>query len=348
MRPSPSGFSQLPIAARAKNALAAGHAKGVSAAARQPLAGVILNARSHRNTKLADDAFDLPNVLVARPDVKQDIVDALTRFAERGIELLVISGGDGTIRDVLTRGAPIFGDDWPAVVILPQGKTNALAFDLGLPRKWTLADALEAAQTGRRVTRQPLVVQPRDSEQRTRYGFIFGAGVFNAAIEAGQVAHRYGAFQSFAVGATAVFGVLQALFGIGESLFRVPAKMRIRRAADGKELPHSGKGERDERLIAGFSALTRFPPGLRPFANLKTASGIRYFVLDAPLRRAVALFPFALFGADFKVLKKLGLHRGTGEAFDFELQENFILDGEGFPPGSYRLSLGPKLQFVVP
>ncbi len=348
MRPSPSGFSRLSGTAAAQNQHPARLAGGAPTAASLPLTGMILNLKSHRNMPSANDAPDLPGMLIVRPDTKQDIVDALTLFAERQIGLLVISGGDGTIRDVLTRGAPIFGDSWPEIIILPQGKTNALAFDLGLPRKWPLAKALEAAQAGRTAIRRPLVVTPRDGNQRVRYGFIFGAGVFNAAIEAGQVAHRYGAFQSFAVAVTAVFGVMQALCGVGRSLFRVPARMRIRHASDGEELPHSGHGDARERLIAGFSALTAFPPGLRPFANLKGASGIRFFILDAPLRRAVALFPFALFGADFKVLKKLGLHRGSDEAFDFELDESFILDGEAFPPGSYRLSLGPEMHFVVP
>ena len=286
--------------------------------------------------------------MIVEPQTKAELEDALASFARKKVDVLAISGGDGTIRDVLTRGAPFFGEDWPRIIILPQGKTNALALDLGLPGKWSLTSALDAAQKAQTVVRRPLVVEQCDGDQRQRYGFIFGAGIFNAAIDAGQVAHRYGAFQSFAVGMTAVFGVLQALFGIGDSLFRRPAKMTIRLGAGGEELAHSGYGKRENRLLAGFSSLTTFPLGLRPFARMQHFAGINYFVLDAPLRRAVALFPSALFGADFPALKTLGFHRNSTDQFTIELEENFILDGESFPPGTYRVRPGSEMHFVVP
>ena len=348
MGPTPSGFSRLSSTAQGKDSLSAKPAERGTIADTLPLVGMILNSKSHRNLHSAEDQPDMSGVLTAIPGSRQDIEDALALFAKRKIGLLAISGGDGTIRDVLTRGAPVFGDNWPTIIILPQGKTNALALDLGLPRKWTLASALEAAHRGRTVTRRPLAVEARSNDQRTRYGFILGAGVFNTAIEAGQVAHRYGAFQSFAVGVTAVFGVLQALFGVGKSLFRKPARMNIRSGPNGNELPHSIHGKPGERLIAGFSALTVFPPGLRPFKRMPDQDSIRYFILDAPIRRAVVLFPFALFGMVFPVMKSLGLHRGSGSSFDLDMAENYILDGEAFPPGSYRLSLGPEIEFIVP
>ena len=62
------------------------------------------------------------------------------------IDYLVVDGGDGTVRDVLTCGAGIFGESWPTLIVLPNGKTNALAADLGLPTNWSLSDAMEAIQ----------------------------------------------------------------------------------------------------------------------------------------------------------------------------------------------------------
>ena len=44
----------------------------------------------------------------------------------------------------------------------------------------------------------------------------------------------------------------------------------------------------------------------------------------------------------------LGVHRTASVSFEVELGGNFILDGESFPPGDYRIGLGPELEFVVP
>ena len=313
-----------------------------------PPVGVILNPRSHRNRHVRMSDFDLPGVTTVTPRTKPEIAEALKRFADSRIGILAIGGGDGTVRDVLTRAAPIFGDNWPRIIVLPQGKTNALAIDLGVPSKWTLRSALEAARHGRTVVRHPLVVERRDGEVRSRFGFILGAGVFNPVIEAGQVAHRFGAFQSFAVGVTAVFGIIHALCGWGNGPWRKLYSMRLTDATSGQALPRSEHGERDARFLAAFTTLQQFPLGIRPFLEPEDSRPIRYFLIDAPLRRAVAMFPQIMFGRAGERLPELGMHRGAGVAFDVELAEGFILDGERFPPGSYCVSAGPAMPFVTP
>lgn len=313
-----------------------------------PAIGFIRNRRSHRNKGHEEAGKSLAGLVMAEPATKPELEEALAEFAERKIGLLAISGGDGTVRDVLTRGAPFFGDNWPAIIVLPQGKTNALALDLGVPNKWTLHKALEAARMGRFVKRRPLLVERTDGDQRPRYGFILGAGVFNAGIEAGQVAHRYGAFQSFAVAMTTVFGVVQALFGFGDSPWRRLARMRITSGDDGEEVPHSGRGRPDSRFLAGFTTLTTFPPGLRPFSRTRDGGKIRYFILDAPLRRAVALLLIAAMGWDNKMIRRLGMLRGAADEFRIDLDDSFVLDGETYPAGSYRVRPGPEIHFIVP
>ncbi len=317
-------------------------------AARLPVApvGAILNPKSHRNKHLRDIA--IPGVMTVVPRTKQEIVEALERFARAKIGYLVIGGGDGTVRDVLTRAAPIFAGNWPRIIILPQGKTNALAHDLGLPGKWTLEQALEAAAKGRCVTRRPLLVEECNGEARTRYGFIFGAGVFNAAIEAGQVAHRFGAFQSFAVAVTAIFGVMQALFGFGSGPWRRQYGIRVSPGPDESALAETGRGRKGTRFLAGWTTLKRFPLGLNPIPGKVEPDQISYFFMDAPLRRAVALFPFAIFGANWPVLRRFGIHRGTRASFEIDLDDGFILDGEIYPAGNFSVRPGPEMRFVTP
>lgn len=348
MRPTSSAFSRLPGSPGAIDGRMPDPAAETPGAAASPLVGLIRNSKSHRNKGHKEPGTDIPGVLMIEPQTKPELEEALAEFARRGIGILAISGGDGTVRDVLTRGASIFGDEWPDLVILPQGKTNALAVDLGVPRKWSLPQALQAARAKGRVTRKPIIVENVDGNSPKNFGFILGAGVFSTAIDAGQVAHRYGAFQSFAVGITTAFGIVQALFGIGESPWRRITPMQIRSGSEQNDLPHSGHGKPEGRFLAGFTTLADFPLGLRPFRKTGRAGEINFLVFDAPLRRAVALVPLIFSGADPRFLDSLGVQRGADSEFQLDLGDRFILDGEFFPAGNYRISLGPELQFIVP
>ena len=287
----------------------------------------------------------MPGVLVAYPESRSELESALARFAEQGVGILVIDGGDGTIRDVLTHGARAFGDHWPRLVILPKGKTNALALDLGVPRRWTFAEAMAAARDGRVIARRPLDIE-RDGDDRVLRGFIFGSGAFNAAIDTGQLAHRFGAFQGLAVAVAALFGMIAAVFGIGRGPWRRTSSMRLFDPTSGAELPHSGRGAYTHRYLALFSSLRKFPLGIMPFR--RTDPDIRFLLLDAPLRRVTAMLPAILKGIELPGFTAIGIHRGAGTGYDLMLDDRFILDGESFPGGRLRLRLGPELHFIVP
>lgn len=341
------GFERLPGTA-APAGRPAYQAEGASALAVLPRVGLIRNPRSHRNKGTPPIGIADPNLLIAAPRSKPELAEALLRFKREKIGLLAIDGGDGTIRDVLTRAAPVFGDDWPAIMILPKGKTNALAVDLGIPGRWSLTDALNAAVKGETVIRRPIVVERLDAAQRDRLGFILGAGVFNALISAGQVAHRAGAFQSFAVGVTGVFGVSKALFGIGQGIWRTLSPMHVRREGETRELERSGHGVPGTRYFVCLTPFSRFPLGLKPFPGKPDPDRINFLAMDAPLRRAVALLPAAMFGSDAAIYERLGIHRGSAPGFEIDLDGNLILDGETYPGGRYRIRRGPELRFVVP
>lgn len=326
---------------------ASGSGKAPDGPAAAPRTAVLRNPRSHRNRVATRPEPDPPGISIAAPPNREELAATLARFAEEGIELLVIDGGDGTMREVMTAGAPIFGDDWPRLLLLPKGKTNALAIDLGMPEKWSLAAALRTVPDARLHRRRPILVERVDAQEPQVLGFIFGAGVFNAAIAAGQVAHRLGAFQGFAVAVTALFGVMQALFGIGRSPWRALTPMRIAPEGAG-EVPHSRHGTPRRRFAVGCSTLGKFPLAMDPFAGGGGGGGIRFLAVDAPLRRVMALVPAILMGLDRPFLRKLGVHRGSAEWIDIELDGPFILDGEAFPGGRYRLRQGPELPFLVP
>jgi len=311
--------------------------------------GVVRNPRSHRNKGAAAAPAASEGVVVAAPASRKELGGVLAGFAEQGIGLIVVDGGDGTVRDVLTRGDAVFGDAWPRLMVLPKGKTNALALDLGMPAKMTLDAALGGLAGARIERRRALRIERIDGEGPPVFGFILGAGVFNAAIDAAQVTHRLGAFQGLAVGLTVVIGTVLALAGIGRGPWRALWPTRIV-LADGGEMARSRHGRAGERWALGLSTLRTFPLGMKPFAGADADgdSPIAVLAVDAPLRRVVARAPLILAGAGGARYAKLGVHRAASARLELELGGRFVLDGEIFPPGAYRIGLGPELEFLVP
>jgi hypothetical protein len=340
-------FEKLPgIARNSQQASPGPHSRARKVRA-VPLVGIIRNPRSHRNKGHPAELADCSNILTETPKTRAALVDALAVFDRRHIDYLVVDGGDGTVRDVLTCGAAIFGDDWPDLIVLPKGKTNALAIDLGLPTDWNLTDALEAASRGGGVTRRPIRVVPAGSNDGCIQGFFVGGGVFTHATQVGQEAHRWGAFNSLAVVLTTLWGIMLSIFGRGGNPWRSLTPMRLREPHSGKELPYSRHGKRGERFIFVATSFENFPFGMRPFGR-NIGSGMKVLVLDWPLRWLMALAPALLLGISARFLERAGIHRFAAKDLDAELGGSFILDGEAFPAGRYRLQNGPLLRFVVP
>ncbi|GFE76368.1 diacylglycerol kinase family protein [Novosphingobium sp. TCA1] len=341
-------FETLPTFGEQGKRKATGPARVARRGRAVPLVGIIRNPRSHRNKGHAPEMADCSNILTETPRTRAELFGVLDGFARRGIDYLVVDGGDGTVRDVLTCGAEIFGDEWPTFMVLPKGKTNALAIDIGLPTHWSLTEAMAAAHKGKTVTRRPLRISSRDANSGSVQGFILGTGAFSLATEAGQGAHRRGAFNSFAVGLSVLWSIFQTLFGRKGNPWRSCTPMRLIDRHTGRDLPYEGSGHADERFMAVATTFEKFPLGARPFGR-HVAPGMKLGVIDWPVRWIIALLPAILyFGLGGKFLERRGTHRLSASAVDLELGGSFILDGESFPGGNYVLEEGPQLTFVVP
>lgn len=328
------GFARAPLSRQ--DARRRGHAVRV---------GVIFNRRSHQNMVESRECDDRSNVTIVYPETRLDIARALADFAEQGIDLLVISGGDGTVRDVLTMGGPLFGRHWPKLAVLPKGKTNALNVDLGSPADWTLAEAIDAYTAGRIVKRRPLAVRSADNDDPPMLGFIFGAGAFALGVDAGQDAHRIGFFNSLAVGMTSAWGLTQTLFGSDSNQWRRGAAMELVSLPDGKPMPRSRHGDPARRNLILASTLKTMPLDIALFG--KGQKNIRLAVLDHPRRRVMFSVPAILAGWHPRWLANAGFHHLSAEGFAITLDSSFILDGEHFEPGRYIVEQGPELTFVA-
>jgi hypothetical protein len=177
-------------------------------------------------------------------------------------------------------------------------------------------------------------------------GFVLGAGAFTKATQAGQSAHKLGAFDSMVVAVTGAWGLLQSLFAGRSNPWRRGSGMRIGLGANDVPMAHSGHGDPAMRQLLFASTLERLPAGIKPFGALK--GGLKLVALDQISRRTTALLPLAMIGIVRNGLRQRGIHQLAATQFSLSIDDPFILDGEAFPAGDYRIEQGPELAFVTP
>lgn len=298
--------------------------------------GVIHNARARHNV-LRQPPVGLAGCDHAMPQSHAELDRALEQFAADGVNALVIDGGDGTVRDVMSAAAKHFTGVFPRVAIVPSGKTNALTLDLGIPTHWTLGDAVEAIRLGGIKERAPIEILRAGETEPSLRGFIFGAGAFVRATGLAQTTHRFGAFNGLAVGLSIFGAVAQTVFGGHDNSWRQGEQMRV---ATNDEVIFA-----PQYMLFG-STLTRLPLRIKPFG--RTRAGLKLLRIEAQPRRILSALPALLGGEDAAFLPERGYHRVDAEQIDVTLGGEFILDGETFPGGAMTLRQGKPMRFVVP
>ncbi|MDB5446501.1 MAG: diacylglycerol kinase [Phenylobacterium sp.] len=300
--------------------------------------GVIRNPRSRRNHRRGPPPPAPDGVLSAAPATRKALDEALARFAAEGLDLLVIDGGDGTVRDVLSRAPAHFRQGLPPLAVLPSGKTNALALDLGAPRGWTLEAAIEAASRGRFSRRAPLEVTRLGAADPLARGFIFGAGIYVRATELAQRTHQLGVFDSLAVALTLGVAAVETLAGGSRNRWRAGVPMRLR-----------CENEPDEPrpvFLLLASSLERLPLDLKPVGP--PSPGFKILTVEAPPRQLLRALPPLLAGGEPGWLEAAGYRRRLAGALEVQLESRFVLDGEAFTGGQLRVAEGAPLAFVTP
>jgi hypothetical protein len=303
--------------------------------------GVISNPRSRRNRQgnpVHRRGGATADMLVCEPATKDELTAALAEFKARGVGLIVVDGGDGTVRDVLSAAMPVFGAALPPIAVIPSGKTNALALDLGIPWDWSAGAAQLALGDGRFTTRAPVEITGEDGV--TLSGFLFGAGAFVRATDLAQRTHNVGAFGGVAVGLSLSLAIAQTMFAGANNAWRAGDRIGITDLGDGTAAEH------DLYLLFG-STLRRLPIGLRPLGG--EADGLNILAVEAPPRLLPLAVPAILAGREGGWLARAGYHhRHDARPTRLHLPGGFVLDGERYAPGSYEVRAGTPITFVTP
>jgi diacylglycerol kinase family enzyme len=224
-------------------------------------AALLSNPHSARNRRRlgAVDARISGRVLHRVSENLDDLGHVLREFADGGVELIGINGGDGTVHRVLTElaQAHLLGD-CPKIAMLPGGSTNMTARDLNggsLSLEQSLDAFLLAVERDTAPVTLRSTVRVISEERPPQVGFCFGMGAVVRGIEyCHERIFSLGIRKEWASGAA----LLRAAWGIArrERIFADGVTLEARYDGD----PSSGRAS-----IFLVSALERLFLGIKPF-----------------------------------------------------------------------------------
>jgi hypothetical protein len=260
------------------------------------------------------------------------IGEAMATIAKIGPKLLVVNGGDGTVQAALTEmvSGDHFGGQTPPVAVLPSGKTNLIALDLGAAGDPVAAlERLLAVAKGdlspHTVERELIALTGGEGASRPVIGmFLGGAGLADIMLYCRNRIYPLGLPNGISHFLTAVAVIVRQVFGLHASFLPPPAKpLSIQMKSRG---PIQGK----------FSLLM-----VTTLEKLLLSGDIGGHRAGQLKFVAVEEKPWSLIRAIAASLRgKLGLHKLDGvhieEADEIEIdgdQSEVILDGESFRAG---------------
>lgn len=270
------------------------------------------------------------------------------RVLERAPDLLLVSGGDGTLQKLLTALLAVSGPQtpWPAIGILPGGTANMTAADLGLVRRLPdtagLAALVAELTEGRRHLRlvERPVLEIRVGDDAPVAALFFGTGAVCDGVDYWtERFHRRGIGGS--VSQIATMTALLARLAVGG-----PARAGLR--GHPGELWVDGR----ERLRGGFlltlaTTLDRLLLGSTPFWNQNGAPlRVTAVASNAP---AIVRNAFRLLRGKAEGVPPEGYRSFGARRFELAGPERFVVDGEFYavPPGRrVEVRAGRRVRFA--
>lgn len=312
--------------------------------------GIILNPLARINKKKpADIIDDLKNIfgdnaLLCSTDNKEQTSCVVEEFIKEKIKFLLISGGDGTICNVLSSYINHSGkEDLPIIVPLMGGTINMIGADVGLRQDQlsvcrNLNDLISTNKKIPVTQRGLLKVQDNNSAEPI-FGFTWIDGLLYNFMQ-----DYYS--QGAGVQVASMLAIKTILMSIADSENGIFKQVKSVVEIDGKELPN------ENHIFLVSSCLRRFVFGFNIFHD-KPEPGVNFntvYMREPFLRESRHKIP-------------LGLYRGlkSDDKGDFineavthlriERNKGYIIDGEIYPNNNeaeINISPGPLLNIFSP
>ncbi|MFT4975229.1 MAG: diacylglycerol kinase (ATP) [Myxococcota bacterium] len=306
--------------------------------------GVISNPLSGRNRKNPRVMRRLAYVLgergeLALPEGLDRLEAEIRVFHERGIDVLCINGGDGTIHQVMTALYAVYGDDepFPKIALLKGGTMNTIARNVGV--RTAAEDML-----GRVASRYHAGV-PLSTTQRClmiindrRAGFIYGNAGIAHFLEEYYAGGDSSPWKAVKVLTRAIVSSVLGTEYAGQMFRLIDMDITL----DGSPLSHTAY------TTVGISTVADLGFGFRPFYQVYTHPRHLHLI-------GVAEPVWALTASLLKIRMARPTNRPHTEdhvALDIRLQAAepvaYTIDGDMYP-GEQTMSFraGPAVTFIT-
>ena len=296
---------------------------------------LISNPRSQRNKTImpamrvaAARHADLVHVEL---DDVQATAKVLRDLARRGVELIVVSAGDGTVQKILTE--LLNGSEFetlPKVAVLPGGMTNLIAADVGLrgdPAR-SLDRLCRAAMDGRggseTVVRPVLSMQRIPAEPPTHGMFLGAAAFYHGIMAARDEVHPLGVKHHLAAAMALTLALFRLLTGrCGPNMLLHGERMTV-------ELNGAASRPSDYLLFMA-TTLQRLMLGVMPFWGDGDGS-LRYTSVGFPPQKLWRALVPAIRGRPKPWMGARGYLSGRTRECRLVLDSPIVFDGEIFRP----------------
>ena len=183
-----------------------------------------------------------PDIFHYEVERADQIGEGLRTIAQVRPKMLVINGGDGTVQVALTEihNGDHFGDQPPPVAVLPNGKTNLIAMDLGAQGDPIVAldrlVALAQADLAPHIVRRELIALRCDPSARPVIGmFLGGAGLADTMLYCRNRIYPLGLPNGLSHALTAVAVLFRMLFRFQWSFLPPkPSPLKVSVAREGR------------------------------------------------------------------------------------------------------------------
>jgi len=279
------------------------------------------------------------------------IGEALRTIARVEPKVLVINGGDGTVQAALTElyHGGHFGSNPPPVAVLPNGKTNLIALDLGASGDPIVAleRVMDIARTGLAehiVVRELIALSDGGANSRPVLGmFLGGAGLVDWMLFCRHKIYPLGLPNGFSHLITAIAGVMAVIFGIRAAF--LPQRPRPLKVS----LVRQGQVQGSFALLMVTTLHRLLLRGSAGHAPAGKSGPLQIMIIEQRPMTVLRALAAAIFG-------RLGRHRlsGVHVARGDEIRiegdrSSVILDGELYQANAGRpivLTHTPPVPFV--
>ena len=286
---------------------------------------VVLRNPSSSKNRAGKTKFYPSNIKPINLTNVADLPDVLASLHRDGVKCIIVDGGDGTVREVLTHLPNIYGTDLPSIGILPHGNTNLIARNTGALHSPAALSKLENLPTHEKAAVVQAVPMLRldfeGAERPSLRGFMMGWGAFASATRLAIEENT----------STGPFQVLDVFFKTLKSAFLQGRKGEMRQGVPASLTINGEASEQGHRFIGLATTLTgTLVAGLNPFWG-KGDGAIRWTDVLAPAPHLVPASLIAITGRCMKWMLKRGYHSGCAEKIDLIIDTPLVLDGELIP-----------------